>query len=80
MRKCLYLRRFAEQLAISMQRRRCALAADHGLSALYARALDEVALLLFSVADYPLAEASWNERLARTPVRVYIDKGESTLD
>ncbi|XP_026279859.2 uncharacterized protein LOC113207490 [Frankliniella occidentalis] len=53
------------KLAISIQKRRCTLAVDHGMAALYARALDEVALLLFSVADYPLAETSWCERLAR---------------
>ena len=51
------------QLAIEMQKRRCTLASEHGLHELYARALDEVALLLFSVADYPLAETTWNERL-----------------
>ncbi|XP_034241049.1 uncharacterized protein LOC117645172 [Thrips palmi] len=58
-------RRNNSRLAIALQKRRCALAANHGLSALYIRALDEVALLMFSVADYPLAEAPWNERLTR---------------
>lgn len=51
------------QLAIEMQKRRCTVASDHGLHELYARALDEVALLLFSVADYQLAETTWNERM-----------------
>ncbi|KAK3913460.1 Cyclin-dependent protein kinase inhibitor SMR15 [Frankliniella fusca] len=62
-------RRKNSKLAISLQKRRCTLAVEHRMAALYARALDEVALLLFSVADYPLAEASWAERLARLQQR-----------
>lgn len=63
-----------------MQKRRCTLAADHGLSPLYVRALDEVALLMFSIADYPLAETSWNERLARLHQRQRALQDDGALD